>query len=120
MSVAAASRVTTSRPAGVLRSMAMLRLPRLTALNAGVSLPTAPGIWRVESPARGSTLITSAPRSASSIAAYGPAITCVTASTRMPASAVRRFGGALVDDIDDDINNDDDVRDGWTARDSNV
>ena len=53
----------------------MLRLPRLTALKLGLSVPTAPGICRVESPAGGSTLMTSAPRSASSIAQNGPAIT---------------------------------------------
>ena len=35
----------------------MLRLPRLTALKLGLSVPTAPGICRVESPAGGSTLI---------------------------------------------------------------
>ena len=62
----------------------MLRFPRLTALKAGVSFPAAPGIWRVESPVGGSTLTTMAPRSASIIEQYGPAITCVTSRTRMP------------------------------------
>ena len=44
---------------------------------------------RVESPPGGSTLITSAPMSHSCIAQKGPAITCVTSSTRIPSSAVR-------------------------------
>src|SRR5262245_26905903 len=43
---------------------------------------------RVESPPGGSTLITSAPRSASCIAQNGPAITCVTSRTRIPSRAV--------------------------------
>jgi enoyl-CoA hydratase len=64
----------------------MPSLPRLTALKAGLSLPTEPAIARVESPPGGSTLITRAPMSHSSIAQYGPAITCVTSSTVMPSS----------------------------------
>jgi enoyl-CoA hydratase/carnithine racemase len=43
---------------------------------------------RVESPPGGSTLITSAPMSHSCIAQNGPAITCVTSSTRIPSSAL--------------------------------
>ena len=50
----------------------MPSLPRLTALNAALSLPLAPAMLRVESPAGGSTLITRAPMSASNIAQYGP------------------------------------------------
>src|SRR2546423_1348241 len=92
MSLACASRRNTARPIAAFRSRTMLRLPRLTALNAGVSLPTAPGICRVESPDGGSTLITSAPRSASSIAVKGPAITCVVSSTRRPSSARKAEG----------------------------
>ncbi len=63
-------------------------LPRLTALNAGLSLPRAPAMLRVESPAGGSTLITRAPMSASNIAQYGPAITWVVSRTTMPSSNV--------------------------------
>src|SRR5262249_6835717 len=87
MSVDRARRGTTSRPPGVLRSTTTLRSPRFTALKLGLSAPTARGIRRVESPDGGSILITSAPRSASSIAQNGPAITCVTSSTRRPSSA---------------------------------
>ena len=65
----------------------MPRLPRLTALKLGLSVPTAPGIRRVESPAGGSTLITSAPMSQSSIEQNGPAMTWVRSSTRNPSSA---------------------------------
>ena len=63
-------------------------LPRLTALKAGLSLPRAPAMLRVESPAGGSTLITRAPMSASNIAQYGPAITWVASRTTMPSSNV--------------------------------
>src|SRR5262245_37553855 len=87
MSDARARRVKISRPSGVLRLSTTLRLPRLTALKLGLSDPTAPGIWRVESPAGGSILTTSAPRSARSVAQNGPAITCVTSRTRTPARA---------------------------------
>src|SRR5262245_21490978 len=63
-------------------------LPRLTALNAALSLPRAPAMARVESPAGGSTLMTRAPMSASNIAQYGPAITWVASRTTMPSSSV--------------------------------
>ena len=87
MSAVRTSAFTASTPAAVLRSRTTLRLPRLTALKLGLSVPTAPGIVRVESPLGGSILITSAPRSASSIVQKGPAITCVRSMTRSPASA---------------------------------
>src|SRR5437763_9912436 len=100
MSVERASRRKTPRPSAFLRFRTRPRLPRFTALKLGLSAPTAPGIWRVESPAGGSILITSAPRSASSIAQKGPAITCVTSSTRSPSSAFMKpfvlDGGILV------------------------
>src|SRR5262245_59696790 len=92
MSVSRARRTSTSRPAGVLRLSTIPRLPRLTALKLGLSRPTAPGMTRVESPAGGSTLITSAPSSASTIAQYGPAITCVTSRTRRPSRARAGIG----------------------------
>src|SRR5213596_47926 len=88
MSVARARCVNTSRPWTVLRFTTRLRLPRFTALKLGLSAATPPGICLDESPAGGSTLTTSAPRSARIIAQNGPAITCVTSSTRNPASAV--------------------------------
>jgi len=72
----------------------MPSLPRFTALKAALSVPIDPAIARVESPPGGSILITRAPMSHSSIAQYGPAITCVTSSTIMPSSNV-------VWDIDD-------------------
>ena len=50
----------------------MPRLPRLTALKPGLSVPDAPAMRRVESPPGGSTLITSAPMSHSCIAQNGP------------------------------------------------
>src|SRR2546427_1729290 len=88
MSDERASRVRTSRPSFILRLITTLRFPRLTALKLGLSPRTAPGICRVESPDGGSILITSAPRSARTIAQNGPAITWVTSSTRRPSSAV--------------------------------
>jgi len=87
MSAVRASAFTASTPSFVLRLRTTLRLPRLTALKLGLSVPTAPGIVRVESPFGGSILITSAPRSASSIVQNGPAITWVRSTTRRPASA---------------------------------
>src|SRR5688572_2075252 len=88
MSAEPASRLKTLRPCSVLRSMTVPSLPRLTALNAALSLPRAPAMLRVESPAGGSTLITRAPMSASNIAQYGPAITWVASRTTMPSSNV--------------------------------
>src|SRR5712671_2340930 len=96
MSVEPASRLKTPRPSPFFRLSTTLRLPRLTALKLGLSVPTAPGICRVESPAGGSTLITSAPRSARIMAQNGPAITCVTSSTRRPVSARRRSVSFIV------------------------
>src|SRR5918993_5350772 len=78
----------TSRPAGCCRSRTIPSLPRLTALNAGLSLPLVPAMLREESPAGDSTLITRAPMSASNIPQYGPAITWVASRTVMPSSNV--------------------------------
>src|SRR4029453_13687948 len=89
MSVRRSRRRNASCPAADFRSRTMPRLPRLTALKPGLSVPRAPAIRRVASPEGGSTLITSAPMSHSCIAQKGPAITCVTSSTRIPSSAVR-------------------------------
>src|SRR5207253_4205723 len=83
-------------PSRLFKLSTTLRLPRLTALKLGLSVPMAPGICRVESPTGGSTLITSAPRSARIMAQNGPAITCVTSSTRRPASARLRSVSFIV------------------------
>src|SRR4029453_10820266 len=88
MSAERASRLKTPRPFSELRSMTVPSLPRLTALNAALSLPMAPAMLRVESPAGGSTLIIRALMSASNIAQYGPAITWVASRTTMPSSNV--------------------------------
>src|SRR3989475_6492794 len=61
-----ASRSTISRPSAVLRSTLIERLPRFQPKN--------PGNSRKESPSGDSTLTTSAPMSASCIAAYEPAM----------------------------------------------
>src|SRR3989338_1704072 len=86
MSAVRARRVNVSIACGLVRSRTMPSLPRLTALNAGLSPLRAPAIDRVESPAGGSTLITRAPMSASNIAQYGPAMTWVASRTTMPSS----------------------------------
>ena len=63
--------------------MAMLFLLRL---NIGKKPAPAPSSRRVLSPWIGSTLITSAPRSASIIPHVGPITMCVNSTTRNPAS----------------------------------
>src|SRR5882762_1664370 len=66
----------------------MLRLLRLRLRKWTVSSPRkAPPVLRIESPSGGSTLITSAPKSANNIVASGPAISCEKSSTRSPCSA---------------------------------
>src|SRR5262245_5406164 len=75
----------------------MPRLLRLTARKAADSPHgcTSPSEWRVASPSGGSTLTTSPPRSASSIAQYGPAITCEASMTwRRPSAAAPATSGA--------------------------
>src|SRR5215211_4229566 len=88
MSAVRASRLNTARALSWFKSRTMPCLPRLTALNAGLSSPRAPAMLRVESPSGGSTLMTRAPMSASNIAQYGPAITWVASRTTMPSSSV--------------------------------
>src|SRR6266404_3688462 len=74
-------------PSGCWRSTAMPRLPRLIAANA--ALIPLPRQARRSSPRPGrSTFTTSAPRSAMSVAQYGPAITRERSSTRMPSSII--------------------------------
>src|SRR6185312_568302 len=87
-SAEAASRRSTSRAAVDFRLSTMLRLPRLTEAK----LPLCPlgrigSQRRFSSPSGLSTLITSAPKSASICAQYGPASTRLTSITRMPCSA---------------------------------
>ena len=71
----------------------MLSLPRFSDMKYA-DLPPANGpIWRASSPRPGaSTLITRAPRSASTIVQYGPASTRVRSITVMP---VRMPGGGI-------------------------
>src|SRR5262245_33321791 len=99
MSACLARRLQASCAAGCFKFKTMPRFPRLSALNGALStwvLPAAVDACRVvplavqrrvESPSGGSTLITSAPMSHSCMAQKGPAITCVTSSTRIPSSA---------------------------------
>ena len=70
-------------PAGLLRSMVMLRLPRLQQIRDVVAHPEA-----VED--RVLTLMTSAPRSASSCVPNGPATAKPRSSTTTPSSGERR------------------------------
>src|SRR5438093_13014012 len=67
-------------------------MPRFTRLiAANVALILLPRHARRSSPRPGrSTFITSAPRSAISVAQYGPAITRERSSTRMPSSIIGR------------------------------
>ena len=75
-------------PSGVCRSMPTERLLRLTLLKYAVSVrPTRRPQSRVSSPRPGcSTLITSAPRSPSTMPQVGPANTRERSSTRTPSS----------------------------------
>ena len=70
-----------------------LRLPRLSRAKAGfgmsLSMPSDPNTWRIGSPVGASTLMTSAPQSASSAAAEGAATHTPSSTTRRPARAVR-------------------------------
>src|SRR5919204_3177745 len=88
---------TRASPSGCLRSIATLRLLRLTARKYAASPPAYGGPQvRVSSPSPGrSTLTTSAPRSASTIVAYGPARTRERSTTRTPS---RSASPALADD----------------------
>ena len=93
MSHPAAMRSTARRPAGEARSIAMLRLLRLSATNDGLTPAWASSIslvtpkYRASSPRPGSsTLITSAPRSPRICVAAGPANTRDRSRMRTPAS----------------------------------
>ena len=82
MSAVAMRRSAASRPSGVCRSSATLFLLRL---KSGKNPAPDPSRRRVLSPAIGSILITSAPRSASTMPQVGPITMCVNSMTRMPS-----------------------------------
>src|SRR4051794_22483555 len=83
-----------SWPASLRRSSTTLRLPRLSSSNGGTDVcsraPTAPKMERCGSPAADSTLTTSAPQSASTPAAAGPATHAVSSTTRTPSRIMGR------------------------------
>src|SRR6476469_6833980 len=82
-------------PSGLRRSSAMLFLLRL---NIGKKPAPAPSRWRVRSPSMGSSLITSAPRSASTMPHVGPITMWVNSTTRKPFRGwtASRMDGFLV------------------------
>src|SRR5919197_686545 len=83
---------TRERPSGCLRSTAKLFLLRL---NTGKKPAPACSRRRVLSPSSGSTLITSAPRSASMRPQEGPITMCANSTTRTPSSSgTESFGYA--------------------------
>src|SRR5213080_4405563 len=83
-----ASSNTSRAPSGCWRSTVIPRLFRLIAAN--VALMPSPRHARRSSPRPGrSTLTTSAPRSAMSVAQYGPAMTRERSRTWIPSSIVR-------------------------------
>src|SRR5574343_379425 len=86
-SAVAHKRTAVSAPPGSCRWMRMLFLLRL---NIGKKPPPAPGKWRVRSPSGGSTLITSAPRSASTRPQAGPMTMWLNSTTRRPSSGSGR------------------------------
>src|SRR5215470_5013876 len=98
MSLRCASARKISRPSGRRRSSARLRLLRLTVACMNESGGCVPGrcggTRRAISPSGCSTLITSAPRSASRHAHIGPAQVVVTSTTRRPASGPGRSARA--------------------------
>jgi hypothetical protein len=90
-SALAASLRATAAPSGLCRSIAMLFLLRL---NIGKKPAPAPSRWRVRSPSIGSTLMTSAPMSASTMPQVGPMTMWVNSTTRSPASGSGRDAGS--------------------------
>src|SRR3954469_15527098 len=83
---------TSALPSGCARSIARLFLLRL---KTGKNPAPAASRRRVLSPASGSTLITSAPRSASISPQDGPITMCANSTTRTPSSSgTESFGQA--------------------------
>src|SRR6056300_233720 len=82
-------------PSSDFKSSAIPRLFRFIIKNAADSSPTCGGTMRLESspPSIFSTLMTSAPISASIMPQSGPAIMCASSITRMPDSG---FGRSLI------------------------
>src|SRR5215831_16328570 len=79
---------------GRLRSSMRLRLLRLSATKLTLSPSRIGGVARPMSPCGGSTLITSAPMSASSVPASGPAMKFASSMTLHPE--IRRGRGAFL------------------------
>src|SRR3974390_569655 len=75
-----------SRAAGCFRSSTRLRLLRLSATKLTLSSCDRGGMARPMSPFGGSILITSAPMSANSVPASGPAMKLASSMIRRPAS----------------------------------
>src|SRR5438270_7797213 len=91
MSVRAMSSRKTSLPEADFKTRASERLLRFRRTKLDDSAPRNGAVWRTMSPPAGfSTLITSAPRSASCIPQKGPAMKLPTSSTRTPSN-----GGGL-------------------------
>ena len=88
MSAVSAMRRNTALPSSERRSRAMLRLFRFSARKPpAMSWVRREPMRRVSSPVPGrSTLMTSAPMSASSMVHMGPAMICVRSSTLTPTS----------------------------------
>src|SRR5262245_65604783 len=88
-----------------LRSSTSERLLRLSATKLTLSLLRIGGVARLMSPPGGSTLTTSAPMSASSVPASGPAMKFASSMTRIPASGfgiaipLLNLQSGLVDDL---------------------
>ena len=90
-SASRARRRTTSRPSSVCTSTAIERFPRLHTRKSALIPPTETPTQRPMSPMPGrSTLITSAPWSASSATAYGPVRAIDRSRTFTPASGPSR------------------------------
>ena len=81
-----ASRWTIRRPSGVVRSSGRLRFPRFKAMKARFSPGANSSMYLQGSPHGGSTLITSAPMSASSMPANGPAYIWLNSKTVRPVN----------------------------------
>ena len=68
----------------------------LLRLNMGKNPAPEPSKWRVRSPSMGSTLITSAPKSASTMPQVGPMTMWVNSITRKPLSGWLVVNGKLM------------------------
>src|SRR3954451_4939521 len=82
-------RAMASLPSSLRKSSTTERLPRLSSSNGGAAATLTPMAWNTRrwgSPPGGSTLMTSAPQSASTPAAEGPATHAASSTTRRPSS----------------------------------